>query len=63
MITASASASATAARIMKHDTKEVKQLAMGFEMGLGEIREKSIELLGEKLDNVRVPWKPARLKN
>ncbi|MBL7174370.1 MAG: DUF362 domain-containing protein [Desulfobacteraceae bacterium] len=56
-------ADATAARIMNHDTKEVKQLAMGFEMGLGEIREQSIELLGEKLDNVRVAWKPARLKN
>jgi uncharacterized protein (DUF362 family) len=56
-------ADATAARIMNHDTKKVKQLAMGFEMGLGEIREQSIELLGEKLDNVRVTWKPARLKN
>jgi len=55
-------ADATAARIMGHDTKEVKHLAMGFEMGLGEIGEQSIEILGEKLDNVRVEWKPARLK-
>ena len=55
-------ADATAARIMSHDTKKVKHLAMGFEMGLGEIREESIELLGEKLDNLRVTWKPARLK-
>jgi uncharacterized protein (DUF362 family) len=55
-------ADATAARIMSHDTKKVKHLAMGFEMGLGEIREQSIELLGEKLDNLRVTWKPARLK-
>ena len=31
-------------------------------MGLGEIREESIEIVGEKLDNVRVEWKPARLK-
>jgi uncharacterized protein (DUF362 family) len=56
-------ADATAARIMSYDTKKVKQLAMGFEMGLGEIREQSIEVLGEKLDNLRVEWKPARLKN
>jgi len=35
---------------------------MGFEMGLGEIREQSIEILGEKLDNLRVDWKPARMK-
>ena len=55
-------ADATAARIMSHDTKTVKQLTMGFEMGLGEIREQSIEVLGEKLDNVRVEWKPARAK-
>jgi uncharacterized protein (DUF362 family) len=55
-------ADATAARIMSHDTKNVKQLAMGFEMGLGEIREQSIEILGEKLDNLRVEWKPARMK-
>ena len=53
---------ATAARIMNHDTKKVKQLAMGFEMGLGEIREASIEVLGEKVDNLRVKWKPARIK-
>jgi len=55
-------ADATAARIMSHDTKKVKQLAMGFDMGLGQIREESIEILGEKLDNLRVEWKPARLK-
>jgi len=55
-------ADATAARIMSHDTRRVKHLAMGFEMGLGEIREESIELLGEKLDDLRVPWKPARMK-
>ena len=55
-------ADATAARIMSHDVQKVKQLTMGFEMGLGEIREESIEIVGEKLDNVRVEWKPARLK-
>jgi uncharacterized protein (DUF362 family) len=54
-------ADATAARIMSHDTKKVKQLTMGFDMGLGEIREQSIEALGEKLDNLRVEWKSARI--
>ncbi|MBN2130677.1 MAG: DUF362 domain-containing protein [Sedimentisphaerales bacterium] len=55
-------ADATAARIMSHDVGKVKQLTMGYERGLGQIRERSIEILGEKLDNLRVEWKPARLK-
>jgi uncharacterized protein (DUF362 family) len=54
-------ADATAARIMSHDTREVVQLAMGFTMGLGEIREQSIEMVGEGLDNLRVAGEPARL--
>ena len=54
-------ADATAARIMNHNTNEVVQLVMGFYMGLGEIRKHSIEILGEKLDDLRVSWKPARL--
>ncbi len=55
-------ADATAARIMGHDVRKVKQLTMGFEMGLGEIREESIEIVGERLDNLRVAWKPAKMK-
>ena len=55
-------ADASAARIMSHDTKKIKQLTMGFEMGLGATREQSIEVLGEKLDNLRVDWKPATMK-
>jgi len=55
-------ADATAARVMGHDVEKVKQLTMGYEMGLGEIRERSIEIVGEKLDNLRVDWKPAQLK-
>jgi len=55
-------ADATAARIMSHDTTKMKHLTMGFEMGLGEIGEQSIEILGETLDKLRVEWKPARLK-
>lgn len=55
-------ADATAARMMSHDAGKIKQLTMGFDMGLGEIREQYIEILGEKLDSLRVPWKAARLK-
>lgn len=31
-------------------------------IGLGEIDEKSIEILGEKLSDLQVEWKPAQLK-
>ncbi len=55
-------ADATAARIMSHDVKGIKQLTMGFDMGLGEIHEESIKILGEKLDDLQVKWKPAVLK-
>ena len=55
-------ADSTAARIMNHDIKNIKQLTMGYEMGLGEIQEEAIEILGEGIDNLRVDWKPARLK-
>lgn len=55
-------AEATAARIMKHNVRKIKQLTMGFDMELGEIREESIAVIGEKLDNLRVNWKPASLK-
>lgn len=55
-------ADATAARMMNHDTRNVKQLGMGYDMGLGQIGESSIELLGEKLENMQAEWKPARLK-
>ena len=56
-------ADATAARIMSHDVGGVKQLGMGFDMDLGEIRRNSIEMIGEKLDNLVVPWAPANLRN
>ncbi len=55
-------ADATAARVMNHDANRIKHLTMGFEMGLGEIREPSIEILGEKLGNLQVDWKSARLR-
>jgi uncharacterized protein (DUF362 family) len=54
-------ADATAARIMDHDILTVSQLTMGFDMGLGEVREDSIEILGESIDNLRVPFRRAKL--
>ena len=56
-------ADATACRIMSHDPARVVQLGMGYEMGLGEMREDRIELLGERLDDLRVPWSSAELRN
>lgn len=56
-------ADATAARIMSHNVSDQKQLQLGYDMGLGEIHEKSIEIVGEKINDVRVDWIPARLRN
>jgi len=55
-------ADATAARIMDHNVNKVKQLTMGYDMGLGEIQEQAIEINGEKLDNMRMNWRSARMK-
>jgi uncharacterized protein (DUF362 family) len=56
-------ADATAARIMSHHVPAIKQLTMGFDMGLGEIREESIGIVGENLSNLIMPWQPAVLRN
>jgi uncharacterized protein (DUF362 family) len=56
-------ADATAARIMSHNPSWISQLVMGYERGMGEIREDRIELLGARLDDLRVPWSRARLQN
>jgi hypothetical protein len=50
-------------RVMSQNADDVKQIVMGYEMGLGEMREGSIEIDGEKLDNLRVQWRPAKLVN
>jgi uncharacterized protein (DUF362 family) len=55
-------ADATAARIMSHDVKKMKQLTMGYKMELGQIDERSIEIVGEKLDKLAMKWKPAQIK-
>jgi uncharacterized protein (DUF362 family) len=56
-------ADATAARVMSHDAAAMVQLLMGYEMGLGEIREDRIRVVGERLDDLRVEWQPTRLRN
>jgi len=56
-------ADATAARIMSHDVAAQEQLILAYELGLGEPREEAIELLGESLEALRMPWQAARLRN
>jgi hypothetical protein len=36
---------------------------MGYDMGLGEINEESIEMIGEKLSDIKMDWKPSVLAN
>jgi uncharacterized protein (DUF362 family) len=56
-------ADATAARIMSHNAHAIHQLTIGYEMGLGEVYEASIELKGESLSDLKVPWQAAVLRN
>jgi uncharacterized protein (DUF362 family) len=56
-------ADATAARIMGHDPAEITQLRLGCEMGLGEMREQRIDVVGEYLDALLMEWAPATLTN
>jgi uncharacterized protein (DUF362 family) len=57
-------ADATAARMMSHDVDEVAQLGLGYDMGLGEIRKDSIEILSNTtLDNLIMEWKPAVIRS
>ena len=52
-------ADATAARIIKHEVSSIRQLTMAYDMGLGEMREESIQIIGARLDDLRVDWVPA----
>ncbi len=56
-------ADATAARIIKHDVPSIRQIPMAYDMGLGEMHEESIQIIGERLDDLRVDWLPAELSN
>ena len=51
-----AAADATAARLTGHDVSQIRQLNMARDQGIGEIREEAIEIVGERLDNVRMEW-------
>lgn len=54
-------ADATAARVMRHNPDDVVQLGMAYEMGLGEMKQDRIELVGPSLADLRVPWEKARV--
>jgi len=55
-------ADATAARVMNHDDTYVRRiLTMAHKQGLGVINEKSIEIMGDRLDNLRIDWEQADL--
>jgi len=51
-----AAADATAARLTGHDVSQIRQLNMALDQGVGEIREEKIEIVGERLDDVRMEW-------
>jgi len=51
-----AAADATAARLTGHDVSKVKHLGMARDQGIGEINEDAIEIVGERLDSVRMEW-------
>lgn len=54
-------ADTTAAWIMSHAPEEQVQLTMAHAMGLGENRLSRIEVTGERLADLRVPWSPANV--
>jgi uncharacterized protein (DUF362 family) len=56
-------ADATAARIMDHNADYIRQLRMAHTRGLGTLAEEAIEIIGDSLDNLRVEWAHARLRN
>ncbi len=52
-------ADAISARIMNHDVTRIKQLNMGYEMGLGQIQKEYIDIAGESPENFKTDWKRA----
>jgi uncharacterized protein (DUF362 family) len=55
-------ADATAARVINHDASYVDQiLTLARKKNLGITDQESIDMKGEKLDDLRVDWTPARL--
>jgi uncharacterized protein (DUF362 family) len=56
-------ADATTARVMSMEPTDIEQCAIGAQRGLGVIGEGEIEILGERLEDLQVTWKPANLIN
>ena len=56
-------ADSIAALIMSHNPTQVTQLVMGYQMGLGEMRDDKIEVIGARISDLRVSWTPAQLRN
>ena len=55
-------ADTTAARVINHDVSYVDQiLPIARKKNLGIMDQESIDMVGEKLDDLRVDWIPARL--
>lgn len=54
-----AAVDATAARVISQDVAQVEHLVMAYNQGMGQIWEDKIELDGARLEDIRVPWKPA----
>ncbi len=54
-----AAADATAARIMGQNPDDIRQLVLARQLGVGQTRADRIELVGAKLDDLRVEWQPA----
>ena len=52
-------ADSVACRIMDHDPKEIKHIMTAYKRGLGPIDVKDIDLLGERIEDVKDPFEPA----
>jgi uncharacterized protein (DUF362 family) len=52
-------ADATAARIMGQNPADVRHLAQAYQRGLGQTQADKIALLGARLEELQVEWKPA----
>lgn len=50
---------ATVSRVMGHDPWKLRYLRLAFEQGYGEIQQNKIEVVGAKIDDIKMPWKPS----
>ncbi len=54
-----AAADATAARLIGHHATATRHLAMAFNQGIGQIHGQMIDIIGSRLEDVQVEWRPA----